>query len=164
VTTAIFPGTFDPITNGHVDVATRAAGLFEHVIIAIYDGGERANKRPLFSAEERLALAAAAVASVTNIVVDRFDGLLVDYARRVGAQAIVRGLRAVSDFEYELGMAHMNYSLNSAIETVCLMTSSDHSFIHANLVRDVALLGGDVSGLVPPHVSRALREKVAAPR
>lgn len=164
MTIAIFPGTFDPITNGHVDVATRAAGLFEGVIIAIYDGGERASKRPLFSAEERLELAADAVASVTNITVDRFDGLLVDYAHRVGAQAIVRGLRAVSDFEYELGMAHMNYSLNSAIETVCLMTSSDHSFIHANLVRDVALLGGDVSGLVPPHVSRALREKVAAPR
>ncbi len=164
MTVAIFPGTFDPITNGHVDVATRAAGLFEHVIIAIYDGGERATKRPLFSAEERLALAADAVSAVPSITVDRFSGLLVDYAHRVGAQAIVRGLRAVSDFEYELGMAHMNYSLNSAIETVCLMTSSDHSFIHANLVRDVALLGGDVSGLVPPHVSRALREKVAALR
>jgi pantetheine-phosphate adenylyltransferase len=164
VTVAIFPGTFDPITNGHVDVATRAAGLFEHVIIAAYDGGERASKRPLFTAEERLALAAEAVAHVPNIRVDRFQGLLVDYAHRVGAQAIVRGLRAVSDFEYELGMAHMNYSLDSAIETVCLLTSSDHSFIHANLVRDVALLGGDVSGLVPPHVSRALREKVAALR
>ena len=164
MTIAIFPGTFDPITNGHVDVATRAAGLFDRVIIAIYDGGERASKRPLFSADERLALAEEAVAPVGNITVDRFSGLLVDYAHRVGAQAIVRGLRAVSDFEYELGMAHMNYSLNSAIETVCLMTSSDHSFIHANLVRDVALLGGDVSGLVPPHVSRALREKVAAPR
>lgn len=164
MTVAIFPGTFDPITNGHVDVATRAAGLFERVIIAIYDGGERASKRPLFSADERLAMAAEAVAPVGNISVDRFDGLLVDYAQRVGAHAIVRGLRAVSDFEYELGMAHMNYSLNSAVETICLMTSSDHSFIHANLVRDVALLGGDVSGLVPPHVSRALREKVAAPR
>lgn len=164
MTIAIFPGTFDPITNGHVDVATRAAGLFERVIIAVYDGGERASKRPLFTAEERVAMAAAAVTPTRNIVVDRFNGLLVDYAHRVGAQAIVRGLRAVSDFEYELGMAHMNYSLNSAIETVCLMTSSDHSFIHANLVRDVALLGGDVSGLVPPHVSRALREKVAALR
>lgn len=164
MTVAIFPGTFDPITNGHVDVATRAAGLFERVIIAIYDGGERASKRPLFTADERFALAAEAVAHAPNIAVDRFSGLLVDYAHRVGANAIVRGLRAVSDFEYELGMAHMNYSLNSAIETVCLMTSSDNSFIHANLVRDVALLGGDVGGLVPPHVHRALREKVAALR
>lgn len=164
MTVAIFPGTFDPITNGHVDVATRAAGLFERVIIGVYDGGERASKRPLFTADERLTLAAAAVAHVPNIIVDSFHGLLVDYAHRVGAQAIVRGLRAVSDFEYELGMAHMNYSLDSSIETVCLLTSSDHSFIHANLVRDVALLGGDVSGLVPSHVSRALREKVAASR
>lgn len=164
MTVAIFPGTFDPITNGHVDVATRAAGLFERVIIAVYDSGDRARKQPLFTADERARLAADALANVPNITVDRFDGLLVDYAHRVGAQAIVRGLRAVSDFEYELGMAHVNYTLNPAIETVCLMTSSDHSFIHANLIRDVALLGGDVSGLVPSHVSRALREKVAALR
>ncbi len=164
MTVAIFPGTFDPITNGHVDVATRAAGLFERVIIGVYDSGDRSRKQPLFSVEERTQLAAEALAHVPNIDVDRFDGLLIDYANRVGAHAIVRGLRAVSDFEYELGMAHINSTLNHAIETVCLMTSSDHSFIHANLVRDVALLGGDVSVLVPPHVSRALREKVAARR
>jgi pantetheine-phosphate adenylyltransferase len=164
VTVAIFPGTFDPITNGHVDVAVRAARLFETVILGINDAGDRSSKRPLFTAEERVKLAAKALEHVSNIVVDRWDGLLVDYAHRVGAHAIIRGLRAVSDFEYELGMAHVNHTLNDAIETVFLMTSSAHSFIHANLIREVALLGGDVSGLVPPHVSRALREKVAATR
>jgi pantetheine-phosphate adenylyltransferase len=164
VTVAIFPGTFDPITNGHVDVATRAARLFGNVIVGVNVGNERSSKRPLFSADERVDLAAEALRNVPNIIVDRWDGLLVDYAHRVGAQAIIRGLRAVSDFEYELGMAHVNHTLNDAIETVFLMTSSAHSFIHANLIREVALLGGDVSGLVPLHVSHALREKVAAVR
>jgi len=164
VTIAIFPGTFDPITNGHADVARRAARLFERVILGVNDAGDRSSKRSLFTADERVQLAAEALADVPNIIVDRWDGLLVDYAHRVGAHAIIRGLRAVSDFEYELGMAHVNHTLNDAIETVFLMTSSAHSFIHANLIREVALLGGDVSGLVPPHVSRALREKVAASR
>ena len=164
MTVAVFPGTFDPITNGHVDVAVRAARLFDRVILGVNDAGDRSSKRPLFSADERVALAGTALAHVSNIVVDRWNGLLVDYAHRVGAQAIIRGLRAVSDFEYELGMAHVNHSLNDAIETVFLMTSSAHSFIHANLIREVALLGGDVSGLVPSHVSRALREKVAVVR
>jgi len=161
VTVAIFPGTFDPITNGHVDVALRAARLFDKVIIGVNDAGDRSCKKPLFTADERVVLAAEALAHAPNIVVDRWDGLLVEYAHRVGAQAIIRGLRAVSDFEYELGMAHVNHTLNDAVETVFLMTSSAYSFIHANLIREVALLGGDVSGLVPPHVSRALREKVA---
>jgi len=161
VTIAVFPGTFDPITNGHVDVAVRAARLFDRLIIAVNDGGDRARKQSLFSADERVRLAAESVAGQPNIVVDRFNGLLVDYAHRVGAQAIVRGLRAVSDFEYELGMAHINHMLDNAVEIVCLMTSSAHSFIHANLVREVALLGGDVSALVPPNVSRALGEKLA---
>lgn len=162
MTLAVFPGTFDPVTDGHVDVAIRAARLFGKVIVAVNDGGDRTRKQSLFTADERVALFAAAVADYPNIVVDRFNGLLVDYAHRVGAQAIVRGLRAVSDFEYELGMAHINHTLNDAVEIVCLMTSSAHSFIHANLVREVALLGGDVSGLVPPHVYRALQEKIAA--
>ncbi|MGI8690116.1 MAG: pantetheine-phosphate adenylyltransferase [Thermomicrobiales bacterium] len=161
MTVAIFPGTFDPITNGHVDVALRAARLFDKVIIGVNDAGDRSSKKPLFTADERVVLAAEALAHAPNIVVDRWDGLLVEYAHRVGAQAIIRGLRAVSDFEYELGMAHVNHTLNDAVETVFLMTSSAYSFIHANLIREVALLGGDVSGLVPPHVSRALREKVA---
>lgn len=164
MTVAVFPGTFDPITNGHVDVAVRAAQLFEKVIIGVNDAGDRSSKRPLFSADERVQLAADALVHVPNITVDRWNGLLVDYAHRVGAHAIIRGLRAVSDFEYELGMAHVNHTLNNAIETVFLMTSSAHSFIHANLIREVALLGGDVSKLVPAHVSDALREKVAALR
>ncbi len=161
MTVAVFPGTFDPITNGHVDLAVRAAKLFDRVIIAVNDGGDRARKQALFTADERVRLVAESVADCPNIVVDRFNGLLVDYAHRVGAQAIVRGLRAVSDFEYELGMAHINHMLNDAVEIVCLMTSSAYSFIHANLVREVALLGGDVSALVPPNVSQALSDKVA---
>jgi pantetheine-phosphate adenylyltransferase len=164
VTVEIFPGTFDPITNGHVDVAIRSARLFDIVIIGINDAGDRTSKQPLFTADERVVLASEALVHASNIVVDRWDGLLVEYAHRVGAQAIIRGLRAVSDFEYELGMAHVNHTLNDAVETVFLMTSSAYSFIHANLIREVALLGGDVSGLVPPHVSRALREKAAAHR
>lgn len=156
----VFPGTFDPITNGHVDVAVRAAHLFDEVIIAIYDDGEGGRKQPLFPVAVRVALATESVADKPNIRVDSFHGLVVDYANRVGAHAIVRGLRAVSDFEYELGMAHVNSSLNSAIETVCVMTSSSHSYIRSSLVREVALLGGDVSALVPPHVYRALRAKI----
>ncbi len=160
MTVAVFPGTFDPITNGHVDVAVRAARLFERVILAVYDDGDGGRKQPLFPVAERIALATNSFAAVPNISVDSFRGLIVDYAHRTGAQAIVRGLRAVSDFEYELGMAHVNSQLNSAIETVCVMTSSSHSYIRSSLVREVALLGGDVSNLVPPHVYRALRAKM----
>lgn len=160
MTLAVFPGTFDPITMGHVDVATRAARLFERVVMAVYDSGGRGRKEPLFSLEERVVLVRESLAHVPNIVVDSYTGLTVDYAVRVGARAIIRGLRAVSDFEYELGMANINYDLNREVETVCLMTTSPYSYIHSSLVREVARLGGDVRNLVPSQVFQALRNRL----
>lgn len=159
---AIYPGSFDPITLGHVDVARRAARLFDEVIVAVYEGQEKPGA--LFSTQERIALARAAAAGAPegNIVVDSFSGLTVDYARARNAGVIVRGLRAVSDFEYEFKLAHMNAHLAPEIEVVCLMTSSGHSFISSSLIREVAALGGDIDGLVPAVVGDALRAKLAA--
>jgi pantetheine-phosphate adenylyltransferase len=158
---AIYPGSFDPITLGHVDVARRAAQLFDEVIVAVYEGQEKPGA--LFSTEERIELARAVVATTPepNIRVDSFSGLTVDYARSQDADVIVRGLRAVSDFEYEFKLAHMNAHLAPGIEVVCLMTSSGHSFISSSLIREVAALGGDVDGLVPALVGDALRAKLA---
>jgi pantetheine-phosphate adenylyltransferase len=156
---AIYPGSFDPITNGHLDLATRAARLCDRLIVAVYDGGERAVKRGLFSADERVAMAREALCLLDNVVIDTFDDLLVDYARSVGAQAIVRGLRAVSDFEYEFKLAHMYRHLAPELEVVCLMTGSSHAFISSSIIREVASLGGSVAGLVPPHVARALEAR-----
>jgi len=157
---AIYPGSFDPITFGHVDVALRAATLFDELIVAVYAG--RGKPGGLFPVEERLALARDAFAGGAGgaIRVDSFSGLTVEYARSRGAGTIVRGLRAVSDFEYEFKLAHMNDHLAPEIEVVCLMTSSRHSFISSSLIREVAALGGDLEGLVPPHVREALRAKV----
>lgn len=155
---AIYPGSFDPITLGHIDVARRAARLFDRLIVGVYDGEEK--RGGLFSVEERLSLARQALAGEQNVVVDRFSGLTVEYARALGASTIVRGLRAVSDFEYEFKLAHMNAHLAPEIEVVCLMTSSRHSFISSSLIREVAALGGDVEGLVPVHVRDALRSRV----
>jgi pantetheine-phosphate adenylyltransferase len=159
---AIYPGSFDPITLGHVDVARRAARLFDEVVIAVYEGQEKPGA--LFSPEERMDLVCEVVTSVpeSNIVVDSFSGLTVDYARSRDAGVIVRGLRAVSDFEYEFKLAHMNAHLAPGIEVVCLMTSSGHSFISSSLIREVAALGGDIDGLVPAVVGDALRAKLAA--
>jgi pantetheine-phosphate adenylyltransferase len=154
---AVYPGTFDPITNGHVDLALRSARLFDRLIVAIYSGGDGAPKRPLFAAAERVAMARQSLHGCSNIEIDTFQSLLVDYARSVGAQTIVRGLRAVSDFEYEFKLAHMYQHLAPELEVVCLMTSSTHSFISSSFIREVASLGGDVSDLVPPHVAEALR-------
>ena len=154
---AIYPGSFDPITYGHIDVALRAAQLFDEVVVAVYTGGRKPNA--LFSTEERIALAESAFADAANVRVDEFSGLTVEYARAMGAETIVRGLRAVSDFEYEFKLAHMNDHLAPEIEVVCLMTSSRHSFISSSMIREVAALGGDVDGLVPPHVRRALRAR-----
>lgn len=157
---AIYPGSFDPITFGHMDVAVRASHLFDEVVVAIYRGSEKPGS--LFTPEERMELAREAVHATPNIVVDIFDGLTVDYVRTKNASIIVRGLRAVSDFEYEFKLAHMNDHLAPDVEVVCLMTSSRHSFISSSMIREVATLGGDVNGLVPDHVRDALRERVAA--
>lgn len=157
---AIYPGSFDPITVGHVDVARRAAWLFDEVIVAVYEGQEKPGA--LFTPAERIELARAVVAGLPqrNIRVEGFSGLTVDYARSQDAGVIVRGLRAVSDFEYEFKLAHMNDRLAPGIEVVCLMTASGHSFISSSLIREVAALGGDVDGLVPAVVREALLAKL----
>jgi pantetheine-phosphate adenylyltransferase len=161
-TRAIYPGSFDPITLGHVDVARRAARLFDEVVVAVYAGHEKPGS--LFSVDERIALARASFDDPGDgaIRVERFSGLTVEYARELNARTIVRGLRAVSDFEYEFKLAHMNDHLAPEIEVVCLMTSSRHSFISSSLIREVAGLGGDVDALVPAHVQAALRVKFDA--
>jgi pantetheine-phosphate adenylyltransferase len=159
---AIYPGSFDPITNGHVDLARRSARLFDRLIVAVYDGGQLAVKRGLFDADERVGLARECLAELDNVVVDTFGELLVDYARRVGAQTIVRGLRAVSDFEDEFKLAHMYRHLAPELEVVFLMTSPSNSFISSSSIREVASLGGAVAGLVPPQVVAALEAKYEA--
>jgi pantetheine-phosphate adenylyltransferase len=158
---AIYPGSFDPITHGHLDVALRASRLFDGLVLAVYTGGEKPGG--LFTPEERIALAREALATLemVNVAVEPFSGLTVEFARAKGATTIVRGLRAVSDFEYEFKLAHMNDHLAPEIEVVCLMTSSRHSFISSSLIREVASLGGDVAGLVPDNVRAALLGKFA---
>jgi pantetheine-phosphate adenylyltransferase len=155
---AIFPGSFDPLTNGHIDIATRALALFDRVVIAVLSNPE---KHLLFSVEERIALLKSELASDQERVhITSFSGLLVDFASSVGARVIVRGLRAVSDYDYEAQMALMNRSLSQDIETVFLVTREENSYISSSLVKQVAAMGGDVSRFVPARVARALREKI----
>ncbi len=153
----VYPGTFDPITLGHMDIITRAAALVDKLIVAVA-GNE--TKDPLFSAEERVAMADAELAALRaagrDVEVRAFDNLLIHFARQVGASVIIRGLRAVSDFEYEFQMATMNARLESDIETVFLTASERHQFVASNLVKEIARLGGDVSGFVSPAVAEAL--------
>lgn len=161
-TLAIYPGTFDPITNGHLDLVKRALRIFDRVIIAI---GENPAKRPLFSLEERLEMVREAVAEFPcreRIEVESFSGLLVDFAAEKGARVIVRGLRAVSDFEYEFQLALMNRRLNRQIDTIFLMPGFKWFFISSTIVKEAAKFGGDVSGLVPPNVEERLREKFSS--
>ena len=157
---AVYPGSFDPMTIGHLDVAKRAASLFEHLTIGIYLGSDKIGA--LFTHADRVDMAREAVVHIPNISVESFSGLTVDFARDQQAAIIVRGLRAVSDFEYEFKLAHMNHHLAPEIEVVCLMTSSRNSFVSSSFIREVASLGGDVSGLVPPNVAGVLRERFDA--
>ena len=154
---ALYPGTFDPITNGHTDLIRRASRLFDHIVLAIAANPE---KTPLFSLEERLSLARKVLADDNSVSVEGFDDLLIDCVRRHGATVILRGLRAVSDFEYEFQMAGMNKRLGPEIETAFLPASERDTFISASLVKEIASLGGNVSEFVHPHVAAALADKM----
>jgi pantetheine-phosphate adenylyltransferase len=156
---AIFPGSFDPITNGHLDIVGRSLRVFDAVRVAILVNPD---KHPLFSVDERLALIREAYRGNRRVEVDTFSGLLVDYAEAVGASVIVRGIRAISDFEFEFQMALMNRRLNPRIETVFMMPAESYSYLSSRLVKEVFQLGGKVTGLVPPVVERRLREKYGA--
>ena len=153
---AIFPGSFDPLTNGHVDIILRSAHLFERIIVAVLVNGE---KQPLFSAEERVEIIREVFREYPNLEVDTFDGLLVEYARRRRASALIRGLRAVSDFEYEFQMALMNRQLHPSLETVFLVPAVDLTYLSSSLVREVARFGGDVRPMVHPVVATALARR-----
>jgi len=154
---AVCPGSYDPVTNGHLDVISRAAETFDELIVAVVNASVR-KSRALFSAEERVAFIESATSHIPNVRVDTFDVLITEYARGVGASAIVKGLRAISDFEYELEMNQLNRHLASDIESVYLMASPQYSFLSSSGVKEIATFGGDVSDLVPDEVARRLKE------
>ena len=158
-TLAVYPGSFDPLTNGHVDIIARGARLFDRIIVAILVNAE---KSPLFTTAERVEIARTVFKALPNVEVDTFDGLLVEYVERRKAQVIVRGLRAVSDFEYEFQMALMNHRLNDKIETVFMMPAEQYTYTSSRLIKEVFALGGGVSGLVPDLVEERLRRKLEA--
>ena len=155
--TVIYPGSFDPLTNGHLDVVERASKLFDRVIVAV---AANADKQPMFTQSERKRQITAAVKSQTNVEVASFKVFLVDFADQHRAQAIIRGLRAVSDFEFEFQLALMNRKLNEEIETIFMMPRESYTFLSSRLVKEIAGLGGDISSFVPPNVERALRRKL----
>lgn len=158
--TVIYPGSFDPLTNGHLDVLQRATKLFDRVIIAV---AQSESKNPLFSLSERLELVAGCVKHLPNVEADSFDGLLVNYVEKRSAQAIIRGLRAVSDFEFEFQLALMNRKLDERVETIFMMPKDTYTFLSSRIVKEIARLGGDVSSFVPPLVRKALMEKMLVP-
>jgi pantetheine-phosphate adenylyltransferase len=152
----VCPGSFDPVTNGHIDVIARAANLHDEVVVAVF---RNSNKTPLFSVEERVDLLRDATGAIPNVTVDRFEGLIVDYCKANDISAIVKGLRAVTDFDYEMQMAQMNYN-QAGVETLFVITNPLWAFLSSSLVKDFAKYGGDVSGLVPPVVLDRLAEKL----
>lgn len=153
---AVCPGSFDPVTNGHLDIIRRAAKVFDEVYVVVLSNS---SKRPLFSTDERTDLLKKVTKEIHNVKVDSFNGLLVDYAKSIGASAIVRGLRAVSDFEYEMQITSMNRVLNENIETFFVMTNNQYSFLSSSIVKEVAKYGANISDLVPLQVEQALKEK-----
>ena len=156
---AVFPGSFDPLTNGHVDIILRSTHLFERILVAVLVNTE---KKPLFTADERVSIVREVFREYSNVEVDTFDGLLVEYARERRASAIIRGLRAVSDFEYEFQMALMNRHLEPKLETVFMIPAEQYTYLSSRLIKEVFQLGGEVHGLVPPAVERWLRAKQGA--
>ena len=154
--TAIYPGSFDPLTNGHLDVIERAVKLFDRVVVAV---AKNESKQPLFSLEERLHLVRESIKNIPNAEADSFDSLLVEYAHKHNAQAIVRGLRAVSDFEFEFQLALMNRKLNEKVETIFMMPKDTYTFLSSRIIKEIARLGGDINAFVPVHVRTALLEK-----
>ncbi len=156
---AVYPGSFDPLTNGHVDIIHRGAKLFDHIVVAVLVNRK---KSPLFSAEERVTIAREVFRDRPNVEIDTFQGLLVDYVKHRGANAIVRGLRAISDFEYEMQMALMNRRLDVNIETVFMMPAEAYTYVSSHLVKEIVALGGSVDGLVPTFVETQLRAKTRA--
>jgi pantetheine-phosphate adenylyltransferase len=159
LTIAIYPGSFDPITNGHLDIATRAAKIFDQLVIGVF---ENPNKPILFTTEERVELIRKAIADLPNVKVEPFGGLTVNFARRVKAQAMVRGLRMSADFEREFDMAMMTKKLYPELEFVCLMSRVEYQFLSSSLLKEAASLGGDIHDLVPKHVAEALIKKFQA--
>ncbi|MCH8190910.1 MAG: pantetheine-phosphate adenylyltransferase [Chloroflexi bacterium] len=157
MTIALYPGSFDPVTNGHVDIARRAANVFERLIVGVYDAPP---KRLLFETEERIDLFQQAVADVANIEIIPYTGLTVHLAKKLDAKVMVRGLRANSDFEHEFEMAMMNRNMDPDIEVVCMMTRTDYQFLSSSLLKEVCSLGGKIDNLVPPHVEEALKRKL----
>jgi pantetheine-phosphate adenylyltransferase len=158
--TALYPGSFDPVTVGHVDVATRAAKVFDKLVVGVY---ETPSKNLLFNTQERTKLMTDALSHLPNVEVVTFSGLVVRFAKEIGAEVIVRGLRSGSDFEYEFDMAFMNRKLESKVDLVCFMTSQDYMFVSASLLKEVAKLGGDITEMVPPNVAQAVYSKFELP-
>lgn len=155
--TGIYPGSFDPLTNGHLDIIHRAAKLFDRVIVAIAVNEE---KKPFFTIKERIEQVKQAVADLPNVQVDSFTGLLVDYVEKQGGSAVIRGLRAVSDFEFEFQLALMNRKLNERVETIFMMPKETYTFLSSRITKEIARLGGDVRAFVPAHVEAALKKKL----
>lgn len=158
-TIAVCSGSFDPVTLGHLDIIKRGSQVFEKVIVGVLNN---IHKKPLFTVEERLEMLREATKDLPNVTVDSFDGLLIDYMRKVNAKVILRGLRAISDFEYEMQIAAMNRKLDEEIETFFIMTKNEYSFLSSSIVKEVAKYNGDVSGLVPPVVEKALKKKFSS--